>query len=426
MQQNYAKISLFLKDSSLVKRVFFTLLILSLFRALANIPIPGVDQGALTALFTNSQFGQFLGLINIFSGGGLTQLSIMMLGIGPYITASIIMQLSTIMSPRLKAMYKEEGEVGRKKFSQYSRLLTVPLAILQGMSFLTLLERQNVITPLGFVDTFVNIAIITAGSMLLLWLSDLISEYGVGNGTSMIIFGGIASAFLPHVFQTVVAFDVSQIPTYVAFAVVGILVILGTVFVTEAERPVPVTYAKRVRGNKVYGGISTYLPLRLNQSGVLPIIFALSLLLLPQVLLNLISLTNQPWVSVVTEKVNAFMQNNWAYAGTYFVLVVLFTYFYTAVTFDPQQISTDLQKNGAFIPGVRPGDSTMTHLAHIITRITLVGALFLGLVAIIPIAVRVFTNITTLTIGGTSILIVVSVVLDLLKKIGAQLTAKEY
>lgn len=426
MKNTFEKLSLVFKDGTLIKRIFFTLAALAVFRALASIPIPGVNQAALETLFAGSGLGQFLGLINIFSGGGLSQLSIVMLGVGPYITASIIMQLLTILIPKLKAMYQEEGEMGRQKFNKYMRLLVVPLAVLQGTSFLTLLERQGVIQHLGVFGLMENVIIITAGSLLLLWMSDLITEFGIGNGSSLIIFAGIVAALLPHVFQTESVFTMAALPTYVAFIAVGLAVIIGVVFITEAERPIPVTYAKRVRGNRVYGGVSTYLPLRLNQAGVIPIIFAISLMLLPQIILNALALTKNPWFLIASEKVTLFMQGTWGYAAIYFVLVFAFTYFYTAVTFDPHQIATNLQKNGAFIPGVRPGDSTMTHLSHIITRLTLVGALFLGLIAILPIAVRAFTNITTLTIGGTSILIVVSVVLDLMKKISAQLTVKEY
>lgn len=426
MKNAFAKLSLLFKDRTLVSKVLFTLGLLVVFRALASIPIPGVDQAALSALLANSSVGQFFGLVSTFTGGGLDKLSIVMLGVGPFITASIVMQVLTIMSPKLKAMYQEEGEAGRRKFIQYSRLLTIPLALLQGISFLTLLERQGVITPLNLFATALNVIIVTAGSILLVWIGELISEFGIGNGSSLIIFAGIAAGVLSGAIQTELIFTTAQLPAYLALVIVGLIVIVGVVIVTEAERPIPVTYAKRVRGNKVYGGVSTYLPLRLNQAGVIPIIFALSFLLLPQIVLNLLTLTKQPWVQTASLKVTEFLQNNWTYAGAYFVLVFAFTYFYTAVTFDPHQIATNLQKSGAFIPGVRPGDSTETHLAHVITRLTLVGALFLGIIAILPIMVSAFTNITTLTVGGTSILIVVSVVLDLLKKVDAQLTVREY
>lgn len=424
------KLSLLFKDGSLMKRIFFTLFVLVVFRALAAIPIPGVDQAQLAALFASAQFGQFLGLVNTFSGGGLSQLSIVMLGVGPYITASIIMQLLTIMSPRIKAMYQEEGEMGRRKFVMYSRLITLPLAIIQAWSFLALLEKNGAITQLNVLALVLNIAIVTAGSFFLMWLGERISEDGVGNGTSMIIFSGIVASFLGNAFKTKSVLSTLPLETVIqngaVFAIVGLVVIAAVVFITEAERPIPVTYAKRVRGNKVYGGVSTYLPIRLNQAGVIPIIFALSFLLFPQILFNVLSLTGNVMIQDLSVKVTGWLNDPWIKGVLYFVLVFAFTYFYTAVTFDPKQISDNLQKNGAFIPGVRPGESTMMHLAHIITRLTLVGALFLGVIAVLPSIVSGATGITTLAVGGTSILIVVSVVLELLKKVDAQLTAREY
>lgn len=403
--------------------MFFALLV---FRALAAIPIPGIDASKLAQLLTNSDFGQFLGLLNIFSGGGLSSLSIVMLGVGPYITASIIMQLFTVMVPKLKAMYQEEGELGRRKFTQWGRMLTIPLAVIQGASLLVLLEKQGIISPLSMFDRIENIIIVTAGTVLLLWIGELISEYGIGNGVSLIIFAGIVSVLPSQVSQFFFAFDKSQIPLLLAYLILAVVVIAAVVFITEAERPLPVTYAKRVRGSKVYGGVSTYLPLRLNQAGVIPIIFAISLLLLPQMVATFfITLTSGVFQTIGT-KLMALLQNQLFYGAMYFFLVFLFTYFYTAVTFDPESISTNLQKNGAFIPGIRPGAPTAEHIGSVLTRITLFGALFLGLIAVLPLIVQSLTGFQSLAVGGTSLLIVVSVVLDLIKRIDAQIAMREY
>lgn len=423
MKTFFEKISIVLKDPAIRRRILFTLAALVVFRFLAVIPIPGIDVARLGSLLAGNQF---LGLLNIFSGGGLSNLSIVMLGVGPYITASIIMQLLTMMSPKLKQIYQEEGEAGRAKFSQYSRLLAVPLAIMQAFAFIRILQSQAVLPALTGMELLVNIVVIAAGSMFLMWIGELITEFGIGNGVSLLIFAGIVAALPTSLTQIAYSFDPSQIPLYIGFLIAAILVIVGVVTITEAERPIPVTYAKRVRGNKVYGGVSTYLPLRLNQSGVIPIIFALSILLFPQMIFNFMAQSTNPVVADVAGKALVFMANPWLYALIYFLLVFFFTYFYTAVTFDPQQISTNLQKNGAFIPGVRPGESTADYIAKILTRITLVGALFLGFVAVLPLLMQGLTGITTLAIGGTALLIVVSVVLDLIKKIDAQASMREY
>jgi preprotein translocase subunit SecY len=417
------KFKLVIQDKILRKRILFTLFALVLFRALAAIPVPGVDHGRLAQFFASNEF---FGLLNIFSGGGLSQLSIVMLGVGPYITGSIIMQLLTIMSPKLKAMYQEEGEAGRRKFAQYSRIVTVPLALIQSFSFIKLLENQQIFTSLTPLALTTNLLVITAGSVLLMWIGELISEYGIGNGVSLIIFSGIVAALPTQISQLVFAFDVSQLPIYLAFAVVVAVVIVCVVIITEAERPIPVTYAKQVRGNRVYGGTSTYLPLRINQAGVIPIIFALSILLFPQMILRFLQNSSHALIKSISSSVLGVLANSWFYAIAYFLLVFVFTYFYTAVTFDPDQISTNLQKNGAFIPGVRPGKSTSEHISRILTRLTLVGALFLGFIAVLPLIMRGITGITAVSVGGTALLIVVSVVIDLIKKIDAQVSIREY
>lgn len=417
------KIKLVWNDSALRNKVLFVLGSLIVFRLLSAIPIPGIDTLALNRFLSNNQF---FGILNIFSGGGLTNLSIIMLGVGPYITGSIIMQLLTIMVPKLKRMYQEEGDAGRKKFAQYSRYLTVPLAFIQGFSLLTILERQAILVDLTTFDRVVNLIIVVAGAIMIMWIGELISEFGIGNGMSLIIFAGIVSRIPTEVSQALFTFDPSQIPYYIMFVVVGILVIGGVVMVTEAERPIPVTYAKQMHGGKSTGGGSTYLPLRVNQAGVIPIIFALSILLFPQLIGSVLSGATNPTLQKIAKSLAGFSQTSLLYGVLYFVLVFLFTYFYTAVTFDPESLSTNLQKNGAFVPGIRPGKSTSDYISKVLTRITLFGALFLGLIAVLPLIMQSVTGITAIALGGTSMLIVVSVVLDLIKKIDAQVSMREY
>jgi preprotein translocase subunit SecY len=417
------KLALFFTDPALKRRVLVVLGALFLFRVLASIPVPGVDAAALERLFSQNQF---LGLLNIFSGGGLSTLSIVLLGVGPYITASIIMQLLTIIIPKLKETYQEEGEAGRIRFAQYGRLLTLPLAVLQGIAFLILLSRQGILPQLSSLQFGVSLLVVVAGSMLLMWIGELVSEFGIGNGVSLIIFAGIVARLPQTVSQLAFTFDMTQLPTYLATLAAAVVIIWLVVLVTEAERPIPVTYAKQVRGLSLSGGGTTYLPLRLNQAGVIPIIFALSLLLLPQMALGLIvSSSHTDWIPFANRAIT-FLNNQWFYGSAYFVLVVVFTYFYTAVTFDPDKMAENLQRSGAFIPGVRPGRSTSEFLGRVITRITLPGALFLGLIAVLPIVMQAITGNTTLSIGGTALLIVVSVVLDLVRRIDAQLSIREY
>jgi preprotein translocase subunit SecY len=423
MQEFFNKMKLIWTDKTLRKRVLFVLFALIVFRLLATIPIPGIDTNELNNFLSNNQF---FGILNIFSGGGLTNLSIIMLGVGPYITGSIIMQLLTIMVPSLKKIYHEEGEAGRKKFTQYGRLLTVPLAAIQGFTLLAILESQSILVNLTAFDRITNLFIVIAGSVFLMWLGELVSEFGIGNGVSLIIFAGIVSRLPAFVNEHLFTFDPSQIPPYLLFAAVGVLILAGIVLVTEAERPIPVTYAKRVRGMKMYGGGSTYLPLRVNQAGVIPIIFALSILLFPQMIGTFLGRFSNDIISKISKVLLSFTQTSILYAVLYFILVFLFTYFYTAVTFDPEALSTNLQKNGAFIPGIRPGASTSEYISKVLSRITLLGAVFLGFIAVLPLIMQHITGDTTLALGGTSILIVVSVVLELIKKVDSQISMREY
>ena len=411
----------FIKD--LRDKVLIVLGLLVAFRIFAAVPIPGIDAEQLKNLFAGNQLLSFL---NLFSGGGLSNLSIAMLGVGPYITATIIMQLLTMIFPNLKKVYYEEGAAGRAKFNRYSRYLTVPLAGLQGYGFLNLLISQNVLSRLSPLTMFGDVMIITAGTMILVWLGELISEQKIGNGISLIIFAGIVSG-LPSTLRLAIAdYNPAVLPGYLAFAVVSVIVIAGVVFINEGERKVPISYARRVRGNKMFGGSSSYLPLKVNQAGVIPIIFAISILLFPQFFGQLIAIFSPSISLLVNEYVTGFLNNQLLYGASYFLLVVVFTYFYTAVTFDPAEISKNLQRSGGFIPGIRPGESTGQFLAKVMSRTTLAGALFLGIVAILPNITQAITGLSQLTVGGTALLIVVAVALETMRQIDSQLTIREY
>lgn len=403
--------------------MIFILAVLVIFRITAAIPIPGVDPVRLKDFF---QDNQLFGLINAFTGGGLDSFSIAMLGLGPYITASIIMQLLTMIFPPLEQMYKYEGEAGRQKFNQYSRLLTVPLAMLQGYGFMVLLSRQGVIGNLSIFDWASSLIVIAAGSVFLMWLGELISEKNLGNGVSLLIFAGIVAGFPTAIRQSSISYTSDQFFSYAAFATIALVVIAGVVYLTEAQRNIPINYARRIRGNRVFGGVSTYLPMRVNNAGVMPIIFALSILLFPGMIASFFAVSKITLIANIAQFFNNFIQNRWAYGSLYFLLVVLFTYFYTAVTFDPKSISENIQKQGGYIPGIRPGEPTSQFLLHLLNRVTLVGAVFLGVIAILPHMVQGFTGITTFTVGGTSVLIVVSVILETMKAIDAQLSMYEY
>ncbi|RME30257.1 preprotein translocase subunit SecY [Candidatus Parcubacteria bacterium] len=423
------KLALFFSDDTLLRRVGFVLFVFLLFRVLAAIPIPGVDQARLAQFFSQSDL---LGFLNIFSGGGLANLSLVMLGVGPYITASIIMQLMTVVSPRLKALYSEEGEQGRMRFMAYTRWLTLPIALLQAVGFLVVLERQGVVVTNSPVDFVANVAIVVAGSFLLMWLGELATEFGIGNGVSLIIFAGIVASLPQIASQLWVSFDVAQIPAYVGLALAAIAATYAVVFITEAERPVPIVYAREARAMSARS-VATYVPIRLNQAGVIPIIFALSLLVMPSILGAFLQATlaggSFDWIAQALAAAQAWFVTgvgSIVYFIIYFLLVVGFTYFYTAITFDPQQMAKDLQHRGAFVPGVRPGEPTAEHLGSVVTRLTLVGALFLGAIAVLPFVLQYATGLAQFAVGGTALLIAVSVVLDVLRKIDAQLSVREY
>lgn len=417
------KIKLIFGDSVLRMRLLFILIAFALFRIMAAIPIPGVDHFKLEQFFANNQF---FGLLSIFSGGGFSSLSIVMLGVGPYITASIIMQLSTVIFPQVKRMYSEEGEVGRTKFTSISRMLTVPLSVLQAIAFLALLESQGIVGSLAPFDFLVNVFLVSAGSLLLMWIGELITEFGIGNGVSLIIFAGIVSGVPAGLSQLLFTASVANIPAYLGFFALALLAIYAVVSVSEAERSIPIAYARQVRGNAINSGAATYLPIRILQAGVIPIIFALSLLLLPQMLFAALSALGFVWAAGAGVAYAAFAANPFAHGAVYFFLVVMFTYFYTSITFEPHKVAENLQKSGAFVPGVRPGRETEEYIGRVVNRITLPGSLFLGAIAVIPFIVQGLTGVTAILIGGTALLIVVTVLLDLIRKIDAQASLHEY
>lgn len=411
------------KIKELRNKIFFILGLLVVYRLFANIPLPGVDVTALKRLFESNAF---LGLLNVFSGGGLSNISIVLLGVAPYITASIIMQLLATIVPSLERISKEEGEKGRQKFNMWTRFITPPLAAVQSFSMLSLLRSQGI---LGYITPF-NMAVIiisaVAGTIFLMWLGELITEKGLGNGVSMIIFAGIVSRLPTDVSRFVSTWDSSQIFTYLIFILMAVVTIAGVIFINEGQRTIPVAYAKRVRGGQVYGGSTTHLPLRVNQAGVIPIIFAVSLILIPTMAANYFAQSSNAQIAGFALSLSGWLQDKWVYGILYFVLVVLFTYFYVAVVFDPVKIAENLQKQGGYIPGIRPGNATAQYLYHIINRITLAGAFFLGAIAVLPFIVQGLTGVQAFSIGGVSILIAVSVVLETVKHIQGQLSMRSY
>jgi preprotein translocase subunit SecY len=405
------------------RRILFVLGVLIIFRMLAHVPVPGVDKAALANFFDTNQL---FGLLDLFSGGGLSNFSVVGLGVNPYINASIIMQLMTGVVPRLTELSRE-GEYGRNRINQYTRYLTVPLAALQAYGFLALLNSQNILTTpfdLASWETLTQIVTLTAGSILLMWLGELITEKGIGNGISFIIFAGIVSRV------PVAAISFLNNPDFAAatlFVIVAILVVAVIIYIQEGQRRIPVQYASRVRGRRLYQGGQTFLPLRVNQAGVIPIIFAVSILLFPVQIAQYFTTSQITVIRDISLAIVSFFSNRLVYGAIYFLLVVGFTYFYTAFTFKPDETAEQLRKNGGFIPGIRPGRPTQDYLARVVTRITLAGALFLGAVAVLPYIMSALSgSLAGLSLGGTSLLIVVSVVVETLKQIEAQLLMRNY
>ena len=407
------------------KDILFVFVMLIVFRIAAHIPIPGIDASGLKDFFESNQI---MGLLNIFSGGGMKNLSIVMLGIGPYITASIILQLLTMIVPALERMQKE-GEQGRQRINKWTRWLTIPLAALQGYAFINILSRQSSVDLLGNMTTgklLTSILTITAGTVFLMWIGELISERKVGNGISLLIFAGIVAGIPASLSQTVAVFDPSQIFNLVMFIIIALVTIVVIVIITEGQRNVPVNYARRIRGHRAYGGVATHLPLRVNMAGVIPIIFAISIVLFPPMIAQFFINAQAAWLAGSAKFIVDLFQNQIFYGVFYFTLVVAFTYFYTFIVFHPAQLAENLQKHGGFIPGIRPGRHTEVYIKNIVSRIILAGALFLGAVAILPIIIQPITGMNTMTIGGTSLLIVVSVVIESMKQIDSQLVMRDY
>ncbi|PIP15183.1 preprotein translocase subunit SecY [Candidatus Roizmanbacteria bacterium CG_4_8_14_3_um_filter_35_14] len=423
MKKVIEKINSLFRDPQLKKKLIFSLLIFLFFRIFAFLPVPTIDFIKLRALFSQNQF---LSLLDIFSGGTLINFSVMALGLNPYINASIVLQLLTVMFPYLEQLSKE-GEYGRFKINQYTRFLTVPLTIVQAIGIFVLLKNQKIIGSLSPLEFFSFIFTMVAGTFILVWFGELISEFGLGNGISLLIFAGIVGRLPVVLSRTAVTFNQEMVFNIGIFLILAVVVIASIVFVNEATRKIPVFYAKRIKGNKLYQGATNYLPLKLNQAGVIPIIFAVSFVLVPQLLGNFIIYAKNP-VLVTLGKflVKFFAPMGFFYNFFYFLLVIGFTYFYTVVVFNPQKIAEEIQKHGGFIPGIRPGLATKEYLEKILYKITSVGAVFLGLIAILPVLISKITGLTNLVIGGTGILIVVSVILETFKMVEAQLVMKNY
>jgi preprotein translocase subunit SecY len=407
------------KARDLRNNILFVLALLTAYRFAAHIPVPGVNVAALQNLFASNQA---LGLLNLFSGGGMRNFSLVLMGVGPYITASIIFQLLAMIIPSMEEMQKDE--VGRQKINMWTRWLTVPLAMLQSYGMIALLRSYlSNITPF---DVFSIMVTTSAGTVFLMWLGELISEKKIGNGVSMIIFAGIVARLPQDISQTFSVYDPSKLFVILAFIVLAVITIVGIVIINEGQRNIPVQHARQIRGNRTFGGTTTHLPLRVNMGGVIPIIFAISVILFPEMIAQFFQHASTPWIANLAAGIIKAWNNQLIYGIMYFVLVFAFTYFYTEVIFHPDQIAENLQKQGAFIPGIRPGIHTQEYLSNTTYKIILVGALFLGLIAVLPLLVKGFTGISSLAIGGTSILIVVAVVIDMVKQIEAQLTMREY
>lgn len=412
------------KIEDIRNKILFILAMLLIFRAVAHIPIPGVNTQALSNFL---QSNQIFGLLNMFSGGTVENFSVAMLGVAPYITASIIFQMLQKTVPALEKLQKEEGEQGQKKINMYTRFATLPLALIQAFGFIQLLSRsgQGIVTTTG-VFSMLSMAVIAAsGTMFLMWIGELISEKNIGNGISLLIFAGIIASAPQAVKDAIINYNPADLNIYVMFLVVAIITIVGVVFITQGQRNIPINYASQARGPEGEAGPKNYLPLKVNTAGVIPIIFAISIVLFPPTVGQMF--VGYPgFIGSFAQFIVNIFQNQLFYGIIYFILVFVFTYFYTAIIFHPKDIAENLQKQGAFIPGVRPGKPTEKYIAKTMNRLVFSGALFLGLIAILPLIMQAFTGSQTLAIGGTSLLIVVQVAIRVAKKIKAQLTLHEY
>lgn len=426
MKKWLAKFKLYLaavRIEKIRRRLIITLLIFILFRFIAHIPVPGVDVAKLRQFFGQNQF---LSLLNIFSGGTLANFSIAALGLNPFITASVVFQLLGFVWPKIEELQKE-GEYGRAKIEMYTRIITFPLGLIQGFAMYSMLQSQGIISnvsPLSLVTILFTMA---TGTMLLVFLGDLINEFGIGNGTSALIFAGIVSRYPVSLFQTLNVVGPQQKFNLIIFGGLALLLVAGVILVEEAALRVPIRYAKR----KGTAGSKTYLPIKINTAGVMPIIFSLSLMFLPSMLGR--GLASLPLQGKAQSLVNfgqtistMFQPGNWFYNISYFLMVVIFTFFYTTVVFKPDEVSEQLRKGGAFIPGIRPGESTKDKLTWYLYRVTAIGAVFLGVIAVLPNVVQNLTDIGTISLGGTGILIVISVILEITRSIENLVQTYEY
>ncbi len=406
---------------SLRNSILYVLGMLVIYRLVAHIPMPGVDKEALSGLLSGNQI---LGLLNVFSGGTIKSFSLVMMGIAPYITASIIFQLLAMVVPSLEELSKE-GESGQQKINMYTRIATVPLALLQAYGFINLLNnsQKGLLTDLTAFKLASMMLFVTAGTIFLMWIGELITEKNIGNGISLLIFASIVASLPTAVRNAVVNYNSSDLPTYLLFAGIAIATVVGVVIINEGQRNIPISYARQMSSGQ--GGAKSHLPLRVNMAGVIPIIFAISIILFPSMIAQFF-VGHEGFIGSLAVHTIALFQNQIFYGVFYFLLVFGFTYFYTAVIFNPEKIAENLQRQGGFIPGIRPGKQTEEYLQKTMTRLVFVGALFLGAIAVLPLLMRFVTNSQALVFGGTSLLIVVSVAIDSAKQIDAQLTVHEY
>jgi len=409
------------KVKDLRNSILFVLGMLVILRATAHIPVPGVNTEGLRQLFAGNQV---LGLLNVFSGGTIKNFSIVMLGVAPYITSSIIFQLLVMVVPSLEEMQKE-GESGQQKINMYTRILSVPLAVLQAFGLIKLLSSTQA-TILGDVNTFKWVAIlttVTAGTVFLMWIGELITDKRIGNGISILIFAGIVAALPTAVQNAIVNYTSSDLTTYILFAIIAVVTIVGVVIITEGQRNIPISYARQVRGRGA--GANSSLPLRVNMAGVIPIIYAISVVLFPPMIAQLF-VNGTGFLARASGVIINLFNNQIFYGALYFLLVFGFTYFYTAVIFRPEKMAEDLQRQGAFIPGIRPGKQTEEYLAKTMNRLLFSGATFLAAIAILPLLMTAVTSSQFMAIGGTSLLIIVSVAIDIAKQVDSQLTMHAY
>jgi preprotein translocase subunit SecY len=417
------KLGLLFSDKKMRKGILTILGCIVIFRLVSLIPIPGVDKVALEGFLTQHQI---FGILNLFSGGTLSQMSIAMLGVGPYITSSIVMQLLTIVSPKLKDMYHNDGEAGRKRFMQLSRFITLPIAIIQGIGLLLLMSKQGIFPNAELWPMMLNVSMVVAGAFFTLWLGEMLGEIGFGSGVSLILFVGIIAGLPPKIGQLISSYTTAEMPLYIAGLVLVVILIAGIIAVTAAERPLSVIYAKQQKQGGTAMATPSYIPFKLNQAGVMPIIFGQMILQIPLTIASFMAASKNVNYVEIGQKISTFLTRGYYNAAIYFVLVVLFTYFYVTITFEPHSMSERLEQNGAYIPGVRPGEPTTKYLGDIVERVTFYGAIFLGVLAVLPVVLQQATGITSIMIGGTSILIVVNVVQEVLKKVNAQLSMREY